>query len=110
MNGTNESNYASIALLDDGWALVPVFMAYIIEGVIVGGTNLFIVIIVLYFKALRGAKEYLVIMSLSLADGCNMFAYIIAGNIRQIYLSVGPCQVSHSGWRVNPNIYRNFHI
>ena len=64
----------------DDWQMLWVSTTYGAQGVVIGISNLFIVFVVLRFKALREAKEYLVIMSLSLADGCNMLGYALGGN------------------------------
>ena len=66
----------------DDWQMLWVSIAYIAQGVVIGASNFFVVFVVLRFKALREAKEYFVIMSLSLADGCNMLGYALGGNKR----------------------------
>ena len=70
----NASNESTLPTEDISWDKIWVYIAYVVVGVIVGGTNLFVVFLVLHFKALRTSKEYLVVLSLSLADGCNMMA------------------------------------
>ncbi len=57
---------------------------YIIEGLVIGGSNLIIVITVVRFQALRNNKGYLILMGLSFADTCNMSGYALAG----MYISV----------------------
>lgn len=76
---TNNSTKVFASADERGWEFLWYFVATLIQGLVVGGSNLFIVLVILRFKALRQAKEYLVIMSLSLADGIHMIGFIAAG-------------------------------
>ncbi len=66
--------------ISNGWSNVPNYIIYICEGVVIGLTNLLIVLVIGYYSALRTRKEYLMIAGQALADGINQIPYLCAGN------------------------------
>ena len=84
MNSTINATKLTTTVGNDGWGSLWQYIAYMIEGLTIGGSNLFIVIVILRFFALRSAKEYLIVGGLSLADACYLIGYLLAGEFELI--------------------------
>jgi hypothetical protein len=65
------------------------YLVYIIEGAIMFGANLIVLLAVLRYKALRLRKEYVLVAAVSLANGLNGAAYFYAGVYRTYYTAIG---------------------
>ena len=63
----------------DGWENLPLYLLYSVQGLVISGGNMLISLSIIRYEALRTSKEYLVMLSLSLADTCTLGGFLVAG-------------------------------
>ena len=74
MNQTTVSSSSS-----DGYKNIPMYIAYVIQGLVTGSCNLLIVLCIVRYKALRRAKSFIIVAGLSLSDWFDQTAFFLAG-------------------------------
>lgn len=77
LNNTNTTNQLPKGM--NLWNNVPWYMIFVLEGCVIGGSNLITAMSVVRYEALRSAKQYIIMMGLAFADFLNMMIFLSAG-------------------------------